>query len=337
MTNSIASLLPRRHRKTSTVIAIAIGLVLLLVVPHLLSAFHVFVATRILILAIFAMALNVVFGQAGLPSLGHAAFFGIGGYMVALGLVEWGWSFSTIVVVTVGSGLLFGAFVGFLTIRTEGIYLLLLTLAVGQSLWALAFELEITQGDNGIAGIDRATIPFDVISPTAFYNFVLVVVVVLAAIMWLFSRSPVGRALVGARESKSRTEAFGYRIWAFRVGAFALSGMVSAIAGMLLVYLQGIASPELLNWTLSAEVLVMAILGGASSFFGPALGAGLVITLEQVVSSYTERWTIVLGAVFIATMLFLPEGLTGLWAKLRGGQYWVEDVVPASEQERESV
>ncbi|MEX0698294.1 MAG: branched-chain amino acid ABC transporter permease [Acidimicrobiia bacterium] len=315
MTDSLATLLPRRHRNVRTVVALLVGIALLFVVPHVISTFHTFVATRVLILAIFAMALNVVFGQGGLPSLGHAAFFGIGGYVVALGLVKWGWSFSTIVVVTVISGLVFGALVGLLTVRTEGIYLLLLTLAVGQSLWALAFELRITQGDNGIAGIDRATIPVDVVSPAAFYNFVLVIALILVAVMWIWVRSPVGRALVGARESKSRAEAFGYRIWAFRIGAFALSGTISAIAGMLLVYLQGIASPELLNWTLSAEILVMAILGGASSFFGPAIGAGVVIVLEQVVSSYTERWTMVLGAVFIAAMLFLPNGLTGLWAR----------------------
>ncbi len=315
MTGSIATLLPRRYRNVRTVVALVLSVALLFVIPHVISTFHTFVATRVLILAIFAMALNIVFGQGGLPSLGHAAFFGIGGYAVALGLVKWGWSFSTIVAVTVVSGLVFGTLVGLLTVRTEGIYLLLLTLAVGQSLWALAFELRITQGDNGIAGIERASIPLNVVSPAAFYTFVLVIALILVAAMWVWVRSPVGRALAGARESKSRAEAFGYRIWALRVGAFALSGTISAIAGMLLVYLQGIASPELLNWTLSAEILVMAILGGAGSFFGPAIGAGVVIVLEQVVSSYTERWTMVLGAVFIATMLFLPNGLTGLWAR----------------------
>lgn len=337
MNGSLFSLLPRSHRHMGTVIALVVAIALLFLLPHILSTFHTFVATRILILAVFAMALNVVFGQGGLPSLGHAAFFGIGGYVVALGLVEWGWSFTSIVLVTVTSGLIMGALVGFLTIRTEGIYLLLLTLAVGQGLWALAFELEITRGDNGIAGIDRATIPLDVASPTTFYMLVLVIVLVLVAIMWIFARSPVGRALVGARESKSRVEALGYRVWACRVGAFSLSGTISAIAGLLLVYLQGIASPELLNWTLSAEVLVMAILGGAGSFLGPALGAGVVIALEQVVSSYTERWTLVLGAVFIATMLFLPDGLTGLWAKVRRGERLENDVDLVPQPMEESV
>ena len=313
------TLLPRHADPRLVIGAVAVGVIVLFGLPAVLGSFHTFVATRIVIFAMFVMALNVVFGHGGMPSLGHAAFFGTGGYVVALGLVEWSWGFWTIVAVTVAGGLLLGAFVGLLTIRTEGIYLLLLTLALGQSVWALAFELEITRGDNGIAGVGRDVIPIGVATPDSFYTFVLVIALVCTALMWVFHRSPAGRALVGARESKSRMEAFGYRVWAYRVGAFALSGAISAIAGALLVWLQGIASPELLIWTLSAEVLVMAILGGAATFFGPALGAVVVIVLEEFVSSYTERWTTVLGAVFILTMIFLPNGLTGIAERFRRG------------------
>ncbi len=311
------TLLPRDRKSAVSIAVVLAGTAALFLLPHFLSSFHTFVATRVVIFAMFVMALNMVLGHAGLPSLGHAAFFGIGGYTVALGLTEWGWSFATVAFVAIGSGLLLGALVGVLTIRTEGIYLLLLTLAVGQSVWALAFELEITKGDNGIAGISRDSIPLGVNSPTAFYSFVLVVAVISVVLMWIFHRSPVGRALVGARESKSRVEELGYRVWMYRVGAFAISGAISSIAGVLLVYLQGIASPELLTWTLSAEVLVMAILGGAATFFGPALGAVVVTVLEEFVSSYTERWTTVLGVVFVATMLFAPGGFTGLADRVR--------------------
>lgn len=289
---------------------------LLAAIPSLVNSFYAFVAARILILAVFAMSLNLVFGLGGLPSLGHAAFFGIGGYTVALGLTRWGWGFWTILAVAVLLGLAVGALMGLLTARTEGIYLLLLTLAFAQSLWALAFEqVQFTSGDNGISGITRDTIPF---LQGDYYTFVLVVVLVMVAVMWLWTRSPVGRALVGARESKSRMEALGYTVWRYRVGAFALSGALSAVAGMLLVYLQGIASPELLNWSLGAEVLVMCILGGASTLLGPALGALVVIGLEVWVSAFTERWMLVLGLLYIVTMLLLPDGLTGLAARLRG-------------------
>lgn len=293
------------------------GLTALFALPFFLSSFHTFVATRIVIFVIFAMALNIVLGHGGMPSLGHAAFFGVGGYTVAVGLTEWGWGFATVAVVAVGGGVLFGALVGLLTVRTEGIYLLLITLAVGQSLWALAFELEITRGDNGIAGISRESIPFGVDSPAAFYTFVLVIAVVSIAAMWIFHTSVVGSALVGARESRSRAEALGYRMWSYRIGAFALSGAICSMAGVLLVYLQGIASPEMLYWTLSAKVLVMVILGGATTFLGPAVGAVAITVLEEFVSSYTERWTMLLGILFVSTMMFLPTGLTGIAHRIR--------------------
>ncbi|MGH3756358.1 branched-chain amino acid ABC transporter permease [Actinophytocola sp.] len=314
---AILSRATQRFGRRGVVIGGAVlAIVLLALVPSMVSSFHVFVATRVLIFAIFAMALNLVFGFGGLPSLGHAAFFGIGGYTVAIGLARWGWEFWTIIAVAVLLGTVVGALMGLLTIRTQGIYLLLLTLAFAQSIWALAFEqVEFTAGDNGISGITRDGIPFGF--GRDFYTFVLIIGVLLAVVMWLWVRSPAGRVLVGARESKSRMEALGCRVWPYRVGAFALSGAISAIAGVLLVYLQGIASPDLLDWTLSAEVLVICIIGGTRTLFGPAIGAGVVIVLQEVVSGYTERWNIVLGLLYILTMLVLREGLTGLAERLR--------------------
>lgn len=311
------SVLPVRLSRPQVrqVVAVIVVLAVLLALPSILSPFHVFTAARILIFAIFAMALNLVFGLGGLPSLGHAAFFGVGGYTVAIGLTRWGWGFWTSLAVAILLGLVLGALMGLLTVRTEGIYLLLLTLAFAQSLWALAFEqVQFTSGDNGISGITRDTIPF---LSNDYYTFVLIVGLLLVGVMWLWTRSPVGRALVGARESKSRMEALGYDIWRYRVAAFALSGAVSSIAGLLLVYLQGIASPELLYWPLSAEVLVICIVGGAGVLLGPALGAVVVVGLEVYSSAYTERWNVVLGALYILTMLLLRDGLTGLPARLR--------------------
>lgn len=308
------SALTRVDLGRATTIKLAIGVILvvaLFLVPSVLSPFYVFVTARILIFAIFAMALNLVFGLGGLPSLGHAALLGIGGYTVAIGLTRGGWGFWAILATAILLGVLLGAFMGLLTAKTEGIYLLLLTLAIAQSLWALAFEwVQLTRGDNGIAGISRATIPFGMAAD--YYTFVLGVGLLLVAIMWLWTRSPAGRALVGARESKTRMEALGYHVWRYRVGGFALSGAISAVAGVLLVYLQGIASPELLRWQLSANVLVMAIVGGAGTLFGPALGAAVVIGLQEYVSTFTQRWMIVLGLLYIVTMLFLRDGLTGL-------------------------
>lgn len=303
--------------RSSRLALIAAALVVLAALPLVVPSFYVFVLTKVLIFALLAMALDVVFGYGGMPSLGHAAFFGTGGYVVGIGLTRWGWGFGEVLLVALVLGALLGAIMGLLTIRTEGIYLLLLTLAVAQSLWALAFEqVEYTRGDNGISGITRETIPFGLVSRVGYYEFVLAVVVVAALCLWQFTRSPVGRALVASRESRVRLEGLGYRTWAYRVGAFTLSGTVAALAGLLLVYLQGIASPELLYWTLSAEVLVMAVVGGAGTLLGPAVGAAIIVLLEQVVSSVTERWITVLGALYILAILFLPDGLAGLGKRL---------------------
>ena len=298
-----------RSTGSKTVASVALVAVLY-AVPWFVPAFYVFLTSRLLVFALFAMALNLVFGYGGLPSLGHAAFFGTGGYVVALGVTRWDWSFWTILAVVVLLGLVLGAILGLLTIRTEGIYLLLLSLAFAQSLWALAFEqVRFTRGDNGISGISRQSIPFGLGGD--FYSVILFTTVLFIGVMWVWTRSPAGRAVVGARESKSRMEALGYRVWQYRVGAFALSGMISSIAGMLLVYLQGIASPEILFWPLSADVLVMCIIGSAGVFLGPALGASLVIGLQSLVSTYTDRWVLVLGVLYILTMLFLRDGLLG--------------------------
>lgn len=288
--------------------AIGLIIVVLALLPYVLSSFHIFLATRFIILALLAMSLNLVFGFGGLPSLGHAAFFGIGGYTTAIGLTQLDFSFASVFLVALVLGAGIGALVGVLTIRTSGVYLLLLTLAFAQSLWALAFEqVQYTGGDNGIAGITRETIPFGF--GADYYTFVLIIAVVLVGVMRLWTKSPAGRVLVAARESPSRVEALGYRMWPYRVGAFALSGTIAAIAGVLQVYLQGIASPELLGWTLSAEVLVMCILGGAATFMGPAVGALIVVLLQEVASSFTERWTLLLGVLYVLTMMFLPNGL----------------------------
>lgn len=299
------------QRSPGVMVAAGVALIAALYsLPWLLSSYYVFLSSRVLVFAIFAMALNLVFGYGGLPSLGHAAFFGTGGYVVALGVTRWDWSFWTILATVVLLGLLLGGVLGLLTIRTEGIYLLLLSLAFAQSLWALAFEqVQFTRGDNGISGITRDSIPLGL--GRDFYSFILFAAVFLIGVMWVWTRSPAGRALVGARESKTRMEALGYRVWQYRVGAFALSGAISAIAGMLLVYLQSIASPEILFWPLSADVLVMCIVGGAGVFLGPAVGATLVIGLQSVVSTYTDRWVLVLGVLYVLTMLFLRDGVLG--------------------------
>lgn len=294
------------------------GVVALAVLPALVPGLYISLLTRVLILALFATAFNLVFGFGGMHSLGHAAFFGLGGYAVGLGIVRWDWDFAAVVVAAVAVGALVGVVYGLLTLRTEGIYLLLLTLALGQAIWGLAFQqVGLTRGDSGIPGVDRGVIPLVGSGLLSWYHFVLGVSVAAVALLWWFTRSPVGRAIVGARESRSRMAALGFRVGAYRATAFAVSGAFSAVAGTLYAWHHRFVSPEMLAWEMSALILIVAVLGGANTFLGPALGAVIITGLEFWVSLFTQRWMTVLALVYIVTILVLPEGLLGLGRRRR--------------------
>ncbi|MDP4502305.1 branched-chain amino acid ABC transporter permease [Nonomuraea turcica] len=315
------------------ILAVAAAAVLLLAVPVALDSFSVFVASRILILGLFATAYNVVFGYGGMPSLGHAAFFGIGGYTVGIAVTRWAWPMPLTMPVALVLGAVAGAVFGLFCLRVRGVYLLLITLALAQAVFGLAFyQTELTGGDNGIPGIPRDGVP----TGGGFYLLALAVTAGCVAALWAFQRSPAGMTILGMRESESRMSATGYQVATIRVMAFAVSGAFSAVAGALEVYLQGSVSTASLSWQISAEVLVFAILGGARRFLGPFLGAAIVTGLEVWVSTYTDRWTTVLGVVYILTALFLADGVLGrsrsLLRRLRRGA-----VPPAEEAADESV
>ena len=209
---------------------------------------------------------------------------------------------------------------GLFCLRVRGVYVLLLTLALSQALFGFAFfQTDFTGGDNGIPGIPRTGLPEPLRGAEGYYLLTLGVVAAALAVLWLFQHSPVGMAIVGMRESEARMSATGYRVDVLRVVAFTVSGAFGAIAGMLEVYLQGSVSPANLSWLVGAEVMVFAILGGARRFLGPFLGAAAVTVLEVWVSTYTERWTTVLGILYIITAVFLPDGVLGrlAWAGRR--------------------
>lgn len=298
--------------------ALVVGAVLLFALPWLVPSFYITLATRILILALFATAFNVVFGMGGMHSLGHAAFFGLGGYAAGLGVTRWDWGFLSIVLAGVAAGALLGLLFGLLTQRTEGIYLLLLTLALAQAVWGLALQqVAITGGDNGMRGVAREVVPLVGSGRLGWYHFVLIVALAGMGLLWWFMRSPVGRAIVGGRESRSRMAALGFGVGAHRNTAFTVSGAFSAAAGMLYAWHHRFVSPDMLSWEMSAVVLIVAVVGGAATFLGPALGATLVTGLEFWVGLHTARWMTVLGLVYIVTILFLPEGILGAGRRLR--------------------
>jgi len=306
--------LARRGTGLRRVLVAVLVLAALVLLPQVIPSFYVYVATRILILGMLATAYNLVFGYAGFPALGHAAFFGLGGYTVGLGVSRAELGFVWLLPVAIVIGALMGVLMGIMCLKVRGVYLLLLTLALAQALFGLAFyQVELTGGDNGIANIERLGIPS---GANAFYLFTLVVVTVCMAAMWLFTKSPVGMVITGLRESESRMDATGYNVAGYTVVVFAVSGAFSAIAGMLDTYLQGSVSPENFSWLLSAEIMIFAILGGARFYIGPMVGAAIVLSLEVYTSTFTDRWTTVLGVVYVLTALFLAGGVLGLVSRL---------------------
>lgn len=307
-------------RRTTAMRAGTTAVVLLVAaaVPLFASAFHTGVMTRILVFTLFGVAFNVVFGAGGMPSLGHAAFFGAGGYLVGIAASRYDVGFVVVIVGALVLGGLLGALMGLLTLRTQGVYLLLLTLAVAQAIWGLAFQqVQWTGGDNGIAGISRELLPFGGTNIATFYWAILVIVAVFIGLVWWFQQSPAGVAIVAHRESPSRLAALGWQVGYYRVAAFTVSGAVAAVAGVLYALLNRFVGPENLAWTTSAEVMLFAIVGGAAFFAGPIVGATLLVVLETWVSGFTNRWLSVLGLTYILSMLYLPQGVLGLVDDLR--------------------
>jgi branched-chain amino acid transport system permease protein len=298
-------------------------LVLLAVVlgslPLWAPRFWIYVATQALIFAIFAMSLDLLVGYAGLPSLGHAGFYGVGAYacaLLALGHVD------GLVPLLVAGALAAGLAalpIGALSLRTSGIYFLMLTLAFAQMLWGLAVNwTSLTRGTDGLIGIPRPTlVGLDAFNISLYERgpfFYLCLVLAIAVFVFLESltRSPFGKALEGIRENDRRMRALGFPTFRYRLAAFVIAGSLAGIAGALAAMSNGFATPDLLYWTLSGLALIAIVVGGSRSLAGPVVGAFLVLFAQLGLSTYLDRWELVLGALFITFVLFLPRGLMGL-------------------------
>jgi branched-chain amino acid transport system permease protein len=302
---------------TAGVIAgVALALLPLAHVRYLTSTF-----TEVLIFALFAMSLGLLVGYAGLVSLGHAAFFGTAAYAVALVSTRVSPALLITLPVGVAVGTLAALGIGVFALRATGVYFLMLTLAFAQMAYAVAHQWSwLTGGTNGLSGIPRPTIPgVDLGGAVPFYYLVLLVVGAAAFLLRRIVGSPFGAALIGVRENEPRMRAMGFDTFRLKLAAFVLAGAAAALSGVLYAYYNGFVSPDELYWTRSGEVLVMVLLGGAGTLIGPAVGAGVVLILQNLASSVTERWTMILGAAFILVVLVAPSGLAGLlygrWAR----------------------
>ena len=296
-------------------IAVVASALVLVVLPFALTSYQLGLLTKMLIFAIFAMSLNLILGYAGLPSLGHAAYFGMGAYTVGLLALRvrdnfWLDFFAGLVMATITAALF-----GLLALRAKGSYLLMITLALAQVLWGIAFGWRwLTGGDDGLPGVPRpgAGLPFSLAEGVRFYYFVLVLFALAVAVLAVIVRSPFGQALVGIRESERRMEVLGYNTWRYKYVAFVLAGLFAGLSGNLFVYYNGFVSPAYLSIVFSATALIMVILGGAGTLLGPALGAAVIVLAENTISAQTERWVTVLGVIYVAVTLFAPGGLIGL-------------------------
>jgi len=297
------------------ILAIALAAAILLIVPTVLSAYQLSLLVKMLIFAIFAMSLDLILGFAGLPSLGHAAYFGAAAYTVsllALRVVNNFWiDFPAGLLMAVGVSALFGL----LALRTHESYFLMITLALAQVLWGIAFGWRsLTGGDDGLPGVPRPNLglPWSLADRIPFYYFVLIFFALALVLLWIIAHSPFGRVLVGIRENEVRMKVLGYNVWLYKYVAFILAGLFAGLAGNLFAYYNGFVSPSYLSVLFSASGLLMVILGGAGTLFGPALGAGVIVYLENVISVYTERWLMILGVIYVLVTLFAPRGLVGL-------------------------
>ena len=307
-----------KHWRTVAVAALA---VFLLVAPALLPTYPLSVLTEILIFTLFAMSLNLLLGYAGLPSLGHSAFFGTGGYAVGLLAKYYGVPMAAALLIAIIAGIIVALVTGPFVLRTHGAYFLILTLSLTQVLFGVVWLWrDVTGGDDGLPGIPTPKIPFLVgrISDTAnfYYLALLIVGLATAAIAWIV-RSPFGLALVGIRENERYLEGLGYPTWRLKYVAYAIAGGFGALAGGLFAYFKGFVGPGQISWLLAGEGMIMVILGGAGTFWGPAVGALLLLLLRYEVSAFTQRWVMILGIVFILNVLLLPQGIVRLPQRIR--------------------
>lgn len=281
------------------------------------GGFYVNIMSQILISAIFASALNVLVGAAGLVSLGHAGLFGVAAYGAAVALGA-GFGHAGAIAIALAAALVATALFALLALRTSGIGFIMITLALGQILWGLAYRwIDLTNGDNGLAAASRpAPLGLSLASADSFYLATLVVFCAAIAAIALFTRSPFGASLKGTRDQPRRMAALGYDVWAIRFFACLFSGFWSGVAGILFFYYNEFISPHALALSASAEVLLMVIAGGSGTLLGPIIGAALVVAIKSVASAYIERWNLTLGAIFVLIVLFMPEGLVPGTARL---------------------
>ncbi len=275
------------------------------------GVYYVNLATQVLIAAMFASSLNLLVGYAGLTSLGHAGYLGLAAYISGWLMLNVGWGAGASALLAVAGTTVIAAVFGVVALQASGISFLMITLALGQILWGVAYRwADVTGGDNGLSGLSRPS-PFgiDLGQPTYFYFFTLAVMASMWCAIAIWMQSPFGASIRATRDQPRRMSALGFNVWLIRWITFVVSGFFGAVAGVMYVYYHQFISPHSLSLANSAEMLLMVIAGGPGTLVGPVLGAGTVVLLKNLASAWIDRWTMLLGFVYLFIVLFVPGGL----------------------------
>lgn len=307
--------------RSNVLIVIAVLAALAVIVPNT-NSFVILLATRAFAFSILVMSLDLLLGFTGLASLGQAAYLGVGAYLTAILAARYhiglGLDFLLVVALGMLGGAALAAVFGLLAIRATGVYFLMITLALGQCVWGLAYRWNsLTGGDNGINLEHRPKFGIDLANEVTFFYVVFGFFAVSLLIMYTLTRSPFGRSLVGIREREPRMKILGYNTWLHKYIAFIIAGAFGGLAGVLWAHTAGIVSPENVVLTTSVDALLMAVLGGAGTLVGGVIGASVVLFIREYLSTLVHWWQYVLGGVYVLVILYLPGGLMSVPERIR--------------------
>ena len=283
--------------------------IIFIIAPTFLSEFYLTVLCEALVMSLFALSFNLLFGYMGQLSFGQAAFYGLGGYTVAMLIMKAHFNFWLSIIAGVLVSGIIGLIVGFFCVRLRGIYFAVLTLAFGQLIFSVVFKWhKFTGGDDGIQGVFP---PEFLKSPTNYYYFLLIVFLLSALVLWKIIHSPFGQTIIAMRENSERTEFLGIHIAKYQLITFVIAAAFAGLAGAIWVPFYRSVAPSYLTWIKSGEPVMAAILGGPSLFYGPVLGMFIMTFFHSWVLGFTIYWPVVMGALILVVIFFLPGGILG--------------------------
>jgi len=292
--------------------------IILLILPLFISRFYLYLLSLIFVTGLLATSLNMVLGYGGMYQFHHAVFYGAGAYTFALMLTKTDFPVWNAFLAAPAMAALLGLVMGLICVRLSKLYFGMLQISLGSLVWAIVFRwYSFTGGDDGIHGCNVPNIS----STTDIYYFTLVAAAVCLAVMYMIVNSPFGRIFQAIRDNPERSEAVGVNVRLHQLAGLVIAAFFAGIAGSLFVTVEGCVFPDLLFWTLSLEILIMCLLGGWFTFFGPMLGAAVIISLRTVAGMYTEYWTMIMGIVLMLLILFLPQGVLGYFQRTQGADH----------------